>query len=935
MQMDIGGLIGLMGNMGARGLKCLAMAGVDPHTIGSMLMISETCSASTPYRRHLSSCRDDQRKQQMWLYKVVEVGAATNFVADELLKTRAGENVIALLSSILPMLEDEACDTILMQLFQTCSIEDDHIPGLAQLRRLRQAIQPLVVKTKFKDRLLLYHKWFSDFALDWLERGKAENSTEGSEGDLAYARSKTFTSQPIPNEPTMARLIHLLYKLMQEDPSTILVYDGIAGAAWVFAYCIDVLGLPTCVLTTRIGPRVLHGDPRTAKVLIYICATSDSGAAGRCELRRAGEVEDCLRIGTFDSKSTSTWAVDALETRMLDLFSPAASASPLLSAHLAGCLMRRMTEILCTTLQGEDLGLVRPSNESLLPYPLFCQTEIQHRATSILKRLGFNPKGLELWKEAPEEWPGNPACWIGISSPRSDSLGSPTQVLENAIQAVPNGGGIGPEPLVDPTWHSFTAAGEMWLYAILKAVDFASTLAFTNWGEAVYAISVAFINHDHQRLKHNLLRSTLARSLIHQTLRSSEQYSMPLQSLFQECVWKVLGDGRDVRRMKFGKSLENVLAESIRGTIVMRSHSVFQEINLKGNYLSFFPGIIRAGEEQRKYIKAGIADSGMKYTEIVRPNNRKMSFSDKDIRIQRASSKSAESAQKESPRHVTWQRKIKEEIVGVSLSGLKFEKRPPMSPSNDFEDLVVRSEIILVDDSVEVELRLEFLGEVIAMIDPLAIAASISTLRITKDCEHSYYQPYSFQTLPVASFGNGIQPRLVTVWQEGLSFESHRRERDRQWSKLDWGGAWFKAYTQTVDKSPAGQWVACQWTASRNPSMRILQKGRCLECTVSAFVQRSMMRYLPTSEFCIINGRLPGEPCEPPVTHDLGESASADSRSELSLPPGSASSLGPDVRSRSASQASSGTPGTGPPGEKSEKQRHGVTGFFGFRQQRK
>jgi hypothetical protein len=45
--MDIGGM---MGALGTRGLKCLAMAGVDLHTLGSMLMIAEACPASSEFQ---------------------------------------------------------------------------------------------------------------------------------------------------------------------------------------------------------------------------------------------------------------------------------------------------------------------------------------------------------------------------------------------------------------------------------------------------------------------------------------------------------------------------------------------------------------------------------------------------------------------------------------------------------------------------------------------------------------------------------------------------------------------------------------------------------------------------------------------------------------------------------------------------------------------
>jgi len=44
---------------------------------------------------HIS--REAQRKESWLIHALVEYGAGTNFVVDELLKTRAGENVLALL----------------------------------------------------------------------------------------------------------------------------------------------------------------------------------------------------------------------------------------------------------------------------------------------------------------------------------------------------------------------------------------------------------------------------------------------------------------------------------------------------------------------------------------------------------------------------------------------------------------------------------------------------------------------------------------------------------------------------------------------------------------------------------------------------------------------------------------------------------------------
>lgn len=112
------GLASLVLNMGAAGLKQFAEAGVDFHVLPCMREIAETCPASNEYRREISICRQEQRKQAKWLYKVIEFGTAADFVVDELLKMRAGENVVALMSAILPIMPDNSCDTLTLKLFE-------------------------------------------------------------------------------------------------------------------------------------------------------------------------------------------------------------------------------------------------------------------------------------------------------------------------------------------------------------------------------------------------------------------------------------------------------------------------------------------------------------------------------------------------------------------------------------------------------------------------------------------------------------------------------------------------------------------------------------------------------------------------------------------------------------------------------------------------
>lgn len=156
-QVDLPGLASLVLNLGASGLKRFVQAGVDFHTILCMGEIAEKCPASTDYRRELNLCCQKQRQGSRWLYKVVEVGSATNFVTDELLEKRNGENIVALMSAILPIMSEASCDSLLLKLFETAGASLDKTPGIGQLRALRDALLPLTRRMWFKDKVFSYH----------------------------------------------------------------------------------------------------------------------------------------------------------------------------------------------------------------------------------------------------------------------------------------------------------------------------------------------------------------------------------------------------------------------------------------------------------------------------------------------------------------------------------------------------------------------------------------------------------------------------------------------------------------------------------------------------------------------------------------------------------------------------------------------------------
>jgi hypothetical protein len=64
-QIDISSLSQLVLNLGASGLKQLAMAGVDAHFAWCLLLIANLTPTTIEYRRELDKFREKQRKERI------------------------------------------------------------------------------------------------------------------------------------------------------------------------------------------------------------------------------------------------------------------------------------------------------------------------------------------------------------------------------------------------------------------------------------------------------------------------------------------------------------------------------------------------------------------------------------------------------------------------------------------------------------------------------------------------------------------------------------------------------------------------------------------------------------------------------------------------------------------------------------------------------
>lgn len=461
LQVDLAGLASLVSNLGAAGLKKIAQAGVHAHTLLCMVEIAETCPACPVYRREINNCRQQQRKQSVLLYKFVEIGTASNFIADELLKNRAGENILALMSTILPILSEDDCDMFILGLFEARGVDADLTPGFGQLQAFRDAVSPLAQKTAFKDRAYQYHILLSQLRPRMVHR----------------------LHSSLPNNETLIKLVLLFQRLDQEDHQHILSYHGWAGAAWVIAYARHILGLPVCVLRTSQDPVPINGEYQNARVLVYL--TDDEP---RCELLVAGLARDL--IVPIPKDECSRWMVDLNHVNLYDLYLP---PDPVL--HLAiSELMRALTLNLITGLVNQlDVREDWQRGQSQLDsYFSYCLPRIRQRGLSVLDKMGFrfssntetDRKGWEDHLKICERQNAQNSQYhsIGISP-------GPTWIQFSLAQTERRSNPEGPPH--NPEQIAFSKEGRRVVCFMLLLADYASWLALSDWDETLHTLSAA------------------------------------------------------------------------------------------------------------------------------------------------------------------------------------------------------------------------------------------------------------------------------------------------------------------------------------------------------------------------------------------------------------------------------------------------------------
>ena len=713
-QVDLPGLASLVLNLGASGLKRFAEAGVDFHTILCMGEIAEKCAASNEYRRELSVCRQAQRTESQWLYKLVEIGAATNFVADELLKKRAGENVVALMSAILPVMSESSCDNLLLKLFEACNTPLDKTPGFGQLRSIRKSLTPLARKTQFKDRAFQYHVL----------------SRQLLHTDASTVNHTAYES--IPSEETAVQVILALSKLMQEDSGLILAYHGLRGSGWVIAYARHVLGLPVCVLKSTSKPVPISGDYQSARVLAYLFEQEN-----KCELLSNLNVQELFVTKSLDPSSHSGWSIDVGTTNVLDSYIPAVDplrkGVSVLARSMANSYIEELANNVSTPADTLVDAFDRISIRGSIKYPVYCLPALRKRVTRILSLLGFDPVDGSQFENS--HW----SEYIGLQEPTPEG----SQRRETLITE-PSGLpylAAGPAWIKSSLGHTQVSSNgqsiegskdtsvayqDIWLdeqgirhIAFLsRIVETACLLSFTDWDQNLRLLSTSFLEDPASWSKGLIFEESLIETLMPDM--SYRKGHVDMIDLCKHTINICIG-GQEVWTPDFRE--EKMLAFQHHGIVFVQNAAFYQTLNFQSCFVHLLPGAIIADGEAKVKL----------YTDSThRPRNKSMTDSDHQA----------------------------QELFtpGDSFPGISFSSRLKISG----ESIYIQQDALVQD-------------QIYAIPSPGTISRSLANLYVTKDCDHRYND--SVTAAEIDKIGQKVlEKRVNVVAKQGLFLAGEKHQ---------------------------------------------------------------------------------------------------------------------------------------------------------------
>ena len=712
-QVDLPGLASLVLNLGASGLKRFAEAGVDFHTILCMGEIAEKCPASNEYRRELSVCRRAQRKESQWLYKLVEIGAATNFVADELLKKRAGENVVAFMSAILPVMSEASCDHLLLKLFEVCDTPLDKTPGFGQLRAIRETLIPLSRKTQFKDRVFQYHVL----------------SKQLLSADVSTISTSAYES--IPSEETAVRVILSLSRLVQEDSGLILAYHGLRGAAWVIAYARHVLGLSVCVLRSTSKSVPISGDYHSARVVVRLYEGEN-----KCELLLNRNVLDFFVTKSLDPSGRAGWSIDVRSTKILENYIPISDPLRKGASVISSSMVDTYIQILAERFgpkrfKSTGMGLEdqRLAKYGLIRYPIYCLPALRKRARRILLLLGFEPVDdsnlesdewsnyiiLRKWK--PTDFRNIVAEELREEDFAPHLVAGPAWIKSGLGHIQPFDASRKVEVSSDPSAANqdprLDATGTKQLSFLFRAVEAACWLAFTDWDQSIHLLSASFFEDtatwDECLVFKKPLLDILAK---HQSGGLGFQDMTDLSAATTDiCI-----GGRQTWTPNF--SQEKLLAFQHAGIVFVQNAALYQTLDLQSCFIHLLPGAIIADGER---------------------HNKIYNYSTHEKQTQIMTSSSSYTGRQYAPEDL---------FPGISFS---------TSLEISGEDIILQQNALVRD-------------HICAMASPGTTSKALAGLYVTKECDHRYYDAAESDELYINALNivSELKKTGTSIMKQGL-----------------------------------------------------------------------------------------------------------------------------------------------------------------------
>jgi hypothetical protein len=814
-QVDIPGLSQLILSAGSYGLKQLATSGVDIHSIGCLLMIAEYVPASKEFRGTLNRARELQRSERLWMYKVVEIGAGTNFLADQMLKTRAGENALALMSATIPVMDEDSSTCLLSTLFEGTGVTPDNIPGIKQLENIRHNLAPLARKTGFRERVLRHHHWL------WqILRGHGPPQNEDP-------------YDAIPVATDIPQIIRKLHKIATAVDEYILIYNGIRGAAWVVTYACSVLGLNVCALNSVGDPIPIAGKYEDAQVVIDLASKESN-----CQLYLAGtSTDDLIVLQQPEQFNRRGWSIDCSSVNFVDLQHPGLrnSESFLRLSHFVALETMGRVIAWARTFH-QDLIFVPPRSGVDIGFKSYTMSVLPillQRSLEILRTLGFRPGQTSEYDFADAN-DSNSLRLVGHKSDPVPSLLidqsggidsiSKQQYIAKFLSYAREGQYITqgayeykkndclerllcylsnrpqscferpearkPVPVAPNSTTNYTSpfpflheSMQVGIEATISiAINFASKLSFSDWNTTFGVMSVRAMSPGE--------RSSRA---------EESTFEGPISEAIELCV-----DGIKMIDLETRLWSQDWIALDLDGVVVFRKLSRQYSIHdINGKYLSFCPG--RLQYEGTPCSKIRIDRTGIRYRSY-EANGVMQNLRMGECLIPPPSTSRSRSAEPNS-------RKRFEDICA-------WKTRELCSRLGD--TIFVRLEVILSSNSYIV-------------VDSSRAASTLPRVLVTNKCPHGFSKAglqngRMRSDLQTPTLGLGVEV------SEGLSFGEEPMKR---------------IYYQHTENVPLGQWLACHWKAD---GITILQNGCCLKCLFERLGNLTLYNRDRLENLCIIAG---------------------------------------------------------------------------------